>query len=167
MSLTIAVAGTTIPTDPQSFKSLQTDESLLFSMGGAWLTILDMTLGSVPSTFAPGAASYDGPAVAFTPWGGITFGLQSHADVSVNLHPLQGLLTFNDGLDTPVQKSVDGKQGASYLSLTLGLKISANLSGAYSGGAYGVNSAGSASRSYAVSFYKAFAPTTSVRNALA
>jgi len=167
VSLTIAVAGTTIPTDPQSFKSLQTDESLVFSLGGAWLSILDMTLGSVPATFAPGAASYDGPAVDFTPGGGITFGLQSHADVSVNLHPPQGLLTFNDGLDSPMQKSVDGKQGVLYLSLTLDLKISANLNGAYSGGAYGVTSAASASRSYGVSFYKAFAPTTSVREALA
>ena len=66
-----------------------------------------------------------------------------------------------------MQKSVDGKQGALYLSLTLDLKISANLSGMYSGGAYGVTSAGSASRSYAISFYKAFTPTTSVREALA
>lgn len=37
----------------------------------------------------------------------------------------------------------------------------------YSGGAYGVNSELDATRTYAVSFYKAFAPSTPVRQALA
>ena len=166
MSLSIDVAGTAIPTDASQIKSLQSDEALVFSLGAAWLSVLDLTLGTVPTAFVAGDLKYAGPAVTF-PLGPVTFGLQANTSASLLLHKSGLLLSFQDGLEQPAEQSVTVSSGVAYLELTLNLNLSGNATFTYSGGAYGITSELDATCTYAVSFYKAFAPTTPVRQALA
>ena len=166
MSISIDVAGTAIPTDASQVKSLQSDESLLFSLGAAWFSVLNLTLSTIPASFAAEDVKYTGPAVSF-PLGPVTFGLQANAEASLSLYTSGTLLSFKDGLEQPLQENVPVLPGMAYLALTLNLNLSGNATFTYSGGAYGVNAELDATRTYAVSFYKAFAPSTPVRQALA
>ena len=166
MSISIDVAGTAIPTDASQVKSLQSDEALLFSLRAAWFSVLDLTLNTIPAGFVAEDVKYTGPAVSF-PLGPVTFGLQANAEASLSLYTSGTLLSFKDGLEQPLQENVPVLPGMAYLALTLNLNFSGNATFTYSGGAYGVNSELDATRTYAVSFNKAFAPSTPVRQALA
>ena len=165
MSISIDVAGSAIPTDVSAIKSLQADETLIFGLGAAWLSILDLTLGTVPPNFVGGDVKYSGPAVTF-PLGPITFGLQANAGVSLTLRTYGVLTTFQDGLEQPVQRNIAVPAGLAYLALTLDLNISGNATFAYSGGAYGVTAEFDATRTYAISYYKAFSTSIPLREAL-
>ena len=132
----------------------------------AWLSIFDLTLGTVPQNFVGGDVKYSGPAVTFL-LGPVTFGLHSNAGVSLALHTSGVLTTFHDGLDQPVERNVAIPAGVVYLALTLNLNISGNATFLYSGGAYGATAGLDTTRTYAISFYKAFSPSTPVRQAVA
>jgi hypothetical protein len=125
-------------------------------------------LGSVPSTLADNSVSYKGPALNFRPAGGpLSFGLQTGATTTLEVHSSGTLVTYNDGLDSSQVQTIMIPSGAVYLSLTLVFTIAANASAKYSGGTYGVKASLDTSRPYSVCFHKAFAPATQVRQALA
>ncbi len=165
MSLSLNVAGTSLPTSLDAVKSLRTDAAMLFHLSAAWSSILDLPLGSVPANVLSDDIQYGGPPVQF-PLGPVQFGLQANAAVSLTLHTSGVLLSFQDGLDQPATQTVAVASGVAYLALTLHLTVPGNATFKYSGGAYGVTSELDATRTYAVSFYKAFAPSTTVRQAL-
>ena len=165
MSLSLDVAGVTLPTSLDAVKSLRTEAAMLFHLPAAWHSALDLPLGSVSANLLSGDIQYGGPQVQF-PLGPVQFGLEANAAASLALHTSGALLSFEDGLDQPATENVAVPSGTVYLALTLRLTVSGNATFNYSGGEYGVTSELDATRTYAVSFYKAFAPSTPVRQAL-
>ena len=165
MPLSIDVAGIVVPTGLDAVKSLRSDAALLFHLAAVWRSLLDQPLGSVAPNLVSGDIQYSGPPVQF-PLGPVQFGLQANAAASLALHTSGVLLSFQDGLDQPTTQTIAVPAGVAYLALTLHLNLSGNVTFTYSGGAYGVTAELDATRTYAVSFFKAFPPSTPVRQAL-
>ena len=168
MSLEITVAGNKIPTDATALKDLRNDLNLAFSLEAKVAAILDTTLDKVPASGAITSVAYTGSAQAWAPSGGaVQFGLQGGAGGALQVVNSGALVSYTDGLDQPESKSVSVPANVSYVSLTLNFNISANASGTYSNGAYGVKAALDTTDTYAIQFCKAFAPSTVVRTAIA
>ena len=168
MSFDITVAGSKIPTDTASLKDFRADLNLAFSLDAMLRTILDTPLGKVPPNLETTSVAYSSGAQAWDPSGGaVRFGLQGGATGTLRIINSGPLVSYSDGLDQPVTKTITPPNTVSYVSLTLNFTISANASGNYSGGAYGVKAALDTADSYAIQFCKSFAPSTTVQAAIA
>ena len=97
----------------------------------------------------------------------VTFGLQGGASGVLEIVTAGDLLAYTDGLNAPQTQTVAAVAGTAYVRLTLGFSLAGNAAGTYSGGAYGVKAGGSAATVYGITFAKAFAPSTTVRDAIA
>jgi hypothetical protein len=168
MALNITLAGIAIPTDAAALQSFPNDRNLAFSLDNTLAQLLDSTLANVPSSAATTTVNYTSPSASWIPGAGpVTFGLSGGVTGTLAVVTSGTLLSYTDGLDSPQIKTIPVPSNTAYLSLTLKFSISANVAGQYSGGAYGVTASASSSDSYSITWSKAFAPTTLVRDALA
>jgi hypothetical protein len=168
MSFDVTIAGKSIPTNTANLKSFPNNLNLAFNLGNTLVPLLNTTLGSVPTGAGRSNVSYTSPAASWTPGGGpVQFGLQGGASGALEVVTSGDLIAYTDGLDSPQQKSIPIPANLAYLKLTLNFNISANVSGNYSSGPYGVKAALDTKDTYAITFCKAFAPSTLVVNAIA
>src|SRR5579872_2222430 len=168
MSFSVTIPGVTIPTDASALKSFQDDLNLAFHLDSTFSSLLTTELSKVPPNASKSAVSYTSPAKSWKPGGGpVTFGLQGGAGGALEIVTSGDLLSYTDGLDSPQPQAVPVAANTAYLKLTLNFSISANASGNYSNGPYGVKSALDASAQYAITFCKAFPPSTLVGGAIA
>ncbi len=168
MSFDVSIARIALPTDATTLKSFQDDLNLAFRLDAVFSPLLDTTLANVPPTTAKSVVSYTGPAASWNPGGGpVTFGLTGSICGTFEILNSGTLVTWTEGLDSPQQKSIPVGAHQVYTRLTLSFNISANVAGAYSNGPYGVKASLDTEDSYQIVFCKAFAPTTSVREAIA
>ena len=167
MSVGITIAGTAVPMQPTSLKDLQTDKQLLFDLDSKLKPFLESALALVPVT-GPTTVKYSSDAAS---WNldkcAITFGLQGGASCSLEIVNAGSLGKYLDGLSSPTLVQVTVPPGHSYVKLTMSFNLSANVSGAYSGGDYGVTAKLSTRDTYAVTFCKAFVPTAKTGAAIA
>ena len=168
MSFDVTIAGTAIPTNVGALKSFQNVLNLAFSLDSTLVSLLDSALSNVPSNSSKSTIAYTSPAASWNPGGGpVQFGLQGGATGTLEVVTSGDLVSYTDGLDSPEQKSISATANIAYMKLTLKFTISANVSANYSGGTYGVKSSLDSSDTYAISFCKAFTPSTLVRTAIA
>ena len=168
MPLNVVVSGTSIPTEPAALKDLRADLNLAFALDTTLLPLLATTLDKVPASSTRSVVSYTSPALSWSPEGSaVTFGLQGGASGVLEIVTAGDLLTYTDGLNAPETQSVTAVAGTAYVRLTLGFSLAGNAAGTYSGGAYGVKAGGSAATVYNITFAKAFASSTTVRDAIA
>lgn len=168
MAIDLQLAGTTIPTNASALQSLPNDKNLAFSLDGTLHSLLDSTLADVPASTAATKVCYTSPTASWSPSGSpITFGLSGGVTGTLSVITSGNLLCYTDGIDSPQSKNIPLPANTAYLALALKFTISANISGQYSGGAYGVTASASTTDSYAITWYKAFGPGTVVRNAIA
>jgi hypothetical protein len=168
MSFDLSVAGTAIPTDISALKGFQNDLNLAFGLDETLKSVLDATLSQVPSSKTKSPVTYKGNEKTWRPgMGPVTFGLQATAGGTVEILSSGQILTYTDGLETQTQKSIAVPSGTAYVKLTLNFTLGGNATANWSGGAYGVKSSVDGEQTYAISFCKAFAPSTVVREALA
>ena len=168
MSFELTVAGNAVPTDGAVFKSLKDELNLVFHLDSALANFLKTPLGQVPQSASPSRVSYGSQAVSFNPLeGAITFGFQGNAGGTLQIVSGGALVSYTDGLTSPQPQAIAVTAGTVYLVLTLDVSLSANATGAYSGGAYGVKASLNTADSYAVTYCKAFSPSTPVGEALA
>ena len=165
MSFDVSLAGIAIPTNLAALKSFPADRTLAFSLDGTLQLLLNATLAQVPADKSKTSVSYTSPAVSWTP-GPVTFGLQGGVSGALEVLLAGNLVTYTDGLETQTQQTISVPANTAYLRLTMNFNLSGNAAANWSGGAYGVKSALDGSATYAITFAKAFAPTTKVIDAL-
>jgi hypothetical protein len=169
MSFDVSIAGTAIPTDSTSLKSFQDALNLAFGLDNTLSSFLGGPLSGVPASAASSQVSYTSPNASWNPSGGpITFGLSGSASGKFEIVLSGDLVPYTDGLDNPKQTSVPVPPHTAYTRLTLNFSISAQVSGSgsFSGGAYGVKGSASSTDTYAITFCKAFDPSTTVKTAI-
>ena len=167
MSVDVTIAGTAVPLQPGSLKDLRTDKQLVFDLDKNLQPYLNSALALVPVK-GPTSVKYTSDAASWAPYGcAVTFGLQGGAACSLEIVNSGCIGRYFDGLESPVLVQVPVPAGHSYVKLTMSFNLSADVTGKYSGGDYGVTAALSTKDSYAVTFCKAFAPTTTVGTAIA
>lgn len=170
MSFDVSVAGITIPTDSSALKSFRNDLNLAFGLDKTLSSFLDGPISGVPASAATSQISYTSPNASWAPAGGpVTFGLSGSASGKFEVVLSGDLVPYTDGLDNPKQTSVPVPPHTAYTRATLNFSISAQVSGngSFSGGAYGVKGSASSTDTYAVTFCKAFDPSTPVKTAIA
>jgi hypothetical protein len=169
MSLDVSVAGVAIPTNSTALKSFRDDLNLVFSLDNTLSSFLDGPMSGVPSSAATTQVSYTSPNASWAPAGGpITFGLTGSAGGKFEILLSGDLVPYTDGLDNPRQTSVPVPPHTAYTRLTLNFSITAQASGnsSFSGGAYGVKGSASSTDTYAITFCKAFDPSTPIKTAI-
>ena len=167
MSLDVTIAGTAVPLEPDSVKDLLTDKRLAFDLAKNLQPYLDSAMGLVPDTGAT-EIKYTSDAASWSPAGcAVTFGLQGGAACSLEIVNSGNLGQYFDGLGSPTLVAVAVPPGHSYVKLMMSFNLSANVSGSYSGGDYGVTAKLNTKDTYSVTFCKAFIPTTKVGAAIA
>ena len=167
MSFDISVAEIIIPSDPTALKSFPADLKLAFNLGPTLSSLLDTTLDKVPLIRRLQPVSYTSPAASWQPAGGpVTFGLQGGASGAFDILTAGSLVDYTDGLESPQSKSITVPPNAVYTRLTLNFTISGNATATYSGGPYGVTAELDADTTYKIVFCKAFAPATTLRDAI-
>ncbi len=167
MSLDVTIAGTVLPLQPGSVKDLLTDKKLAFDLAKNLQPYLNSAIGLVPDTDAT-AIKYTSDAASWSPAGcAVTFGLQGGAACSLQIVNSGNLGKYVDGLASPTLVEVPVPPGHSYVKLMMSFNLSANVSGTYSGGDYGVTAKLNTKDTYSVTFCKAFIPITKVGVAIA
>ena len=167
MSLDVTIAGTALPLEPTSLKDLRTERKLVFDLAKDLKPYLEGAMELAPATGAT-AVTFTSDAASWNPAGSaVTFGLQGGAACSLEILNGGSLGTYTDGLDAPTLQQVPVPSGHAYVRLMMSFNLSANVSGAYSGGAYGVTAELTTKDSYCVTFCKAFLPSTKVSAAIA
>ncbi|MGB6692026.1 MAG: hypothetical protein WBE76_29640 [Terracidiphilus sp.] len=169
MSFNLSIAGAPIPTDAGSLKSFEKDLNLDFHLDSTLKSLMGSTLADVPASKGKTAVSYSGPLASWRPADApVRFGLRGGAGGSLQIvAPGGAVVSFADGLDSPKKKAFTAPSGLAYVNLSLNFNISADVSGSYSSGPYGVSAALDESITYAITFCKAFPPTTNVQTAIA
>jgi hypothetical protein len=169
MSFDLDIAGATIPTDVGALKSFKKELNPIFHLDSTLKSLLNSTLADVPASKGKTAVSYGGSTISWRPDGApVTFGLKAGGGGALQIVTSGGnLVAYSDGLDSPKKKSIVVPSGLAYVNLSLNFNLSADVAGTYSGGLYGVTAALSDTVTYAVTFCKAFAPTTNVQTAIA
>jgi hypothetical protein len=84
MSFDVSVAGTAIPTDVSTLKSLPGDKDLAFELDATLNLLLNATLAQVPSDKAKSSVSYKSPAISLPPLGPVTYGWAGDSDAEVD-----------------------------------------------------------------------------------
>jgi hypothetical protein len=140
MSFDVSVAGTAIPTDVSTLKSLPGDKDLAFELDATLNLLLNAALAQIPSDKAKSSVSYKSPAISLPPLGPVTFGFQAGVGGALEIINGGNLIAYTDGLDTQTQKSIPLPPDSAYVKLTLNLNVSGNASANWSSGAYGVKS---------------------------
>jgi len=169
MSFDVSVAGTAIPTDSTALKSFRNDLNLAFGLDKTLSSFLDGPMSAVASSASTTQVSYTSPNASWAPAGGpVTFGLSGSASGKFEIVLSGNLVPYTDGLDNPKQTSVTVPPHTAYTRLTLNFSITAQVSGngSFSGGAYGVKGSASSTDTYAITFCKAFDPSTPVKTAI-
>jgi len=169
MSFDVSVAGTAVPTDFTALKSFRDDLNLAFGLDKMLSSFLEGPMSGVPSTAAASRVSYTSPSASWNPADGpVTFGLSGSASGKFEIVLGGDLVPYTDGLDNPKKTSVPVPPHTAYTRLTLNFSITAQVSGSgnFSGGAYGVKGSASSTDSYAITFCKAFDPSTPVKTAI-
>lgn len=170
MAFDVSIAGTAIPTDATALKSFRDDLNLAFSLDKTLFSFLDGPMSSVPASANIAKVSYTSPNASWAPANGpVTFGLSGGVGGQFEIVLSGDLVPYTDGLDSPKQTSVPVPPHTAYTRLTLNFSISVQLSGngSFSGGAYGVKGSTSSTDTYAITFCKAFDPSTPVKTAIA
>jgi hypothetical protein len=169
MSFNLSIAGAPIPTNAGALKSFEKDLNLAFNLDSTLSSLLGSTLADVPASKSKTAVTYSGPLASWKPADTpVRFGLRGGAGGSLQIVASGGeLVSYDDGLDSAKKKAVTVPSGLAYVSLSLNFNISADVTGSYSNGPYGVSAALDESVTYAITFCKAFAPTTNVQTAIA
>ncbi len=168
MSFDIDVAGVGLASGAAVFKSFKDDLHLAFHLDSALSKFLDSRLDTVPAGACASHVSYGSPAASWNPGGGpVLFGLQGGASGGLQIVQSGTLVTYMDGVASPEPRTIEVPAGSVSLVLTLNFNISANAAATYSGGAYGVKAALDSTETYAVTYFKAFPPETTVREAVA
>jgi hypothetical protein len=121
-----------------------------------------------------GAASflnckYTGPKATWTPYAGpVTFGLSGGVSFALDIVLSGTLLTYKDNLSNPTDTKLPVPPHSAYVRLTLNMSLNASVSGSgsFSGGAFGVKGSATTNDTYAITFSKAFDPSTKVQDAI-
>jgi hypothetical protein len=169
MSFDVSVAGIAIPTTSTALKSFQDNLNLAFGLDKTLSSFVDGPMSSVPSSAASSKVSYTSPNASWAPADGpVTFGLSGSVSGEFEIVLSGDLVPYTDGLDNPKRTSVPVPPHIAYTRLTLNFSISVQVSGSgsYSGGAYGVKGSASSADTYAITFCKAFDPSTLVKTAI-
>ena len=171
MSFDVSVAGISVPTDSATLKSFRNDLNLAFGLDKAFVSFIDGPMSAVPSSAASSRVSYTSPSASWAPGPAgspVTFGLSGSASGKFEIVLSGDLVPYTEGLDNPKQTSVQVPPHIAYIRLTLNFSITVQVSGSgsFSGGAYGVKGSASSTDTYAVTFCKAFDPSTSVKTAV-
>jgi hypothetical protein len=170
MSFDVSVAGVAIPTDSTALKSFRDDLDLAFGLDKTLSSFLEGPMSGVPSSATKTEVSYTSPTNAsWAPANGpVTFGLSGSASGKFEIVLTGDLVSYTDDLDDPKRTSVAVPPHIAYTRLTLNFSITAKVSGSgsFSGGAYGVKGSVGSTDTYAITFCKAFDPSTPVKTAL-
>src|ERR1700677_1169106 len=170
MSFDVSLAGVAIPTDSTALKSLRDDLNLAFGLDKTLSSFLEGPMSGVPSSATKTEVSYTSPTNAsWAPANGpVTFGLSGSASGKFEIVLTGDLVSYTDDLHDPQKTSVAVPPHIAYTRLTLNFSITAKVSGSgsFSGGAYGVKGSASCTDTYAITFCKAFDPSTPVKTAI-
>jgi hypothetical protein len=169
MSFNVSVASVAIPTDSAALKSFRDDLNLAFGLEKTLSPFLNGPMSGVPSSANTTQVSYTSPTVPLLPSGApVNFSLSGSASGKFEIVLSGDLVPYTDGLDNPKQTSVPVPPHTAYTRLTLNFSITVQASGnsSFSGGVYGVKGSASSTDTYAITFCKAFDPSTPVKTAI-